>query len=85
MTPKQSYPTLAGMGQGKEQSVSCEQNSILPVPTRQEICADCHYLRTVRLSARCRTFCVFTGEKIRPSTPACEFWPGIPYAEAVIS
>ena len=37
-------------------------------------CADCGYFRAVPLpSGHVRTFCIFTGEKVKPSRPACSF------------
>lgn len=37
-------------------------------------CAQCGYFRAVLLpSGHKRTFCTFTGEKVRPEHPACSF------------
>ncbi len=37
-------------------------------------CAECGYFRAVPLpSGHVRTFCIFTGEKVSPSRPACSF------------
>lgn len=37
-------------------------------------CAECGYFRAVPLpSGHVRTFCIFTGEKVKPSRPACAF------------
>ena len=46
-------------------------------PTRQEVCFNCESFRAVRTSSRhVNTFCQLTGEKLRPDTPACPFFPG---------
>ncbi|MBQ3059530.1 MAG: hypothetical protein IJD16_04340 [Desulfovibrio sp.] len=80
---EQKSPTLAGMG--RQKGVICVQGERIPTaPVRQEICADCSYLRAKRNGQELWTFCLFTGESVRPSTPACEFWPGIAYADAVL-
>jgi len=80
---RRKSPTLAGMG--RQKGVICVQGERIPTaPVRQEICADCSYLRAKRNGQELWTFCLFTGESVRPSSPACEFWPGIAYADAVL-
>lgn len=45
---------------------------------RQEICHSCYYSRAVQDRQR-RFVCVFLGEKIRATSPACQWWPGVRY------
>lgn len=41
---------------------------------RQLCCRLCGYLRSVRLTRHPRTFCAFSGMKVRPESPVCEFF-----------
>lgn len=62
----------------------CSTEDILNANDKQAVCATCAFFKAVRLSARFRTFCMLSGQKLPPSTMACEFWPGIEFAEAVL-
>lgn len=50
----------------------------------QALCVDCHFFVADRVNARLRFSCLFFDEERRPSTPACEFWPGVCGVEGVL-
>lgn len=50
----------------------------------QKVCASCEFFRHARVTVRVRHFCALTGEKVCPNAPACAFWPGVKFAEAVL-
>lgn len=79
-------PTPASVGRDKNRSfpASDSLNPALYSPENQAVCATCAFFKAVRLSARIRTFCMLSGQKLLPSTVACPFWPGIEFAEAVL-
>ena len=82
--PEQRKTPARRAGAGEKTGIYVQAKPIPRTPARQELCQSCGYFKAVRSGQRLRTFCLFSGEKIRPSTPACEFWPGIAYADAVL-